>query len=1013
MANVILNTGDEITLGAGTHTIDGSGKVSFSSTNASAVFNSAGAVADTLSLAGASTDYNVSKDGTNLVLTHKTTGKAITIASGATGDTVTFSNGSLTLQYVAGTGVKLGTQTVGTTAATITDTPTGAGSGTTTGQSFSLTTGVDNIVGTSGNDTINGLVDDTPATNSTLTAADKVAGGAGTDTLNVTLVNTATAVTNAADISGVEIVNVRNVGTGTGAAALDASTITGLTEVNSDRSTGALTITNLATGAKAGVIGNGTVVNGVENVSYATGATAATLNLAGGTKAATLTTTNSSQVNLVAQTGLTSVTINSTGAANTVKGIYLNQKSDWTNAAGTAAVTSATINAATALDISGQGLTGFAGTAASITVAGAAANTAATATAAEKAAVALGTIEASTVKTLDASGLTAGGVSATLNTAITSFKGGAGNDIITAAATTATGASIDAGAGTGDTLVVTGTNDIATNGAAYKNFEVLKNTGTASLDASKVAGITSVETAGDAAGFTKLTAGQAANVKVSVTQTGDLTYALAADTGTADVLGLNVVGSTAASVVNAASLVVAGFETLNLTAGSGSKTLYDAAGTTQLTAGTGYDSFGFKAVANNDLKTVTLAGDYAAKVALTSNQAKVTTVDASNNKGGLDLVLGGQTGTVTVTGSDTRDVIALGAAGTGGLQIVNTGAGNDAISASQAVIAVATINGGDGTDTLTVTDTSTVTINDNNFAGVSAIEKLAFGATTGLTFSVGGYANALATANAGVLDVTAAALDTSANVAIDGTGLTAGNSLKLSLTNADAAGANAISVVLSQGADNITIKQTAGTASDTITINGGVAALASTAAKTIDLSGVTKAAATGNSVTTGAGADVIKAAVGVVATYTAGAGADTITLGAADGAAQTLKYDVANQSTTTAFDKVSNFQMVATNGDLLGFAGTTLLTSAQLGTGWTVSTGIATKTGATVADFIAAAAASTTAGVVAFSDGTDTYVAYSDGTAATTTSDQVVELVGLIGATSVSTTVGANVIGII
>lgn len=876
------------------------------------------------------------------------------------------------------------------------------------GHKTPLTTGADNVVGTSGNDTINGLVDST-ATNSTLTAADKVAGGAGTDTLNVTLVGTATAVTNAADISGVEIVNVRNVGTG--AAALDASTITGLTEVNSDRSTGNLTITNLASGAKAGVIGNGTVVNGVENVSYATGATAATLNLAGGTKAATLATTSSSQVNLVAQTGLTSVTINSTGAANAVKGIYLNQKSDWTDAAGTAAVTSATINAATALDISGQGLTGFAGTAASITVAGAAANTAATATAAEKAAVALGTIEASTVKTLDASGLTAGGVSATLNTAITSFKGGAGNDIITAAATTATGASIDAGAGTGDTLVVTGTNDIATNGAAYKNFEVLKNTGTASLDASKVAGITSVETAGDAAGFTKLTAGQAANVKVSVTQTGDLTYALAADTGTADVLGLNVVGSTAASVVNAGSLVVAGFETLNLTAGSGSKTLYDAAGTTQLTAGTGYDNFGFKAVANNDLKTVTLAGDYAAKIALTSNQAKVTTVDASNNKGGLDLALGGQTGTVTVTGTATRDVIALTAAGTGGLQNVNTGAGNDAISAAQAVIAVATINGGADVDTLTVSDTGTVTINDNNFAGVSAIEKLAFGATTGLTFSVGGYANALATANAGVLDVTAAALATTAGVTIDATGLSASNSLKLALTQVDAAAnASAFAINLSQGADNIKITSSGAGNTDTFTITGGVAALASTAAKTIDLSGITTGGAI--SVTTGAGADVIKAS-GLVGTYTAGAGADTITLVAADGAAQTLKYDVANQSTTTAFDKVSNFQMVATNGDLLDFAGTTLLTSAQLGTGWTVSTGIATKTGATVADFIAAAAASTTAGVVAFSDGTDTYVAYSDGTAATTTSDQVVELVGLIGATSVSTTVGANVIGII
>lgn len=114
-------------------------------------------------------------------------------------------------------------------------------------------------------------------------------------------------------------------------------------------------------------------------------------------------------------------------------------------------------------------------------------------------------------------------------------------------------------------------------------------------------------------------------------------------------LGLNFTNATATTVENATALTITGFETLNLTAGSGSKTLYDAAGTTQLTAGTGYDNFGFTAAA--DPQTVTLAGDYAAKIALTSNQAKVTTVDATNNKGGLDLALGGQTGTVTVTGT--------------------------------------------------------------------------------------------------------------------------------------------------------------------------------------------------------------------------------------------------------------------------------------------------------------------------------------------------------------------------
>lgn len=820
-----------------------------------------------------------------------------------------------------------------------------------------------------------------------MTAADKVAGGAGTDTLNVTLVNTATAVTNAADISGVEIVNVRNVGTGT--AALDASTITGLTDVNSDRSTGTLTITNLATGAKAGMIGNGTVVNGALNVGYATATDAATLNISGGTKAGAVAITSTPAA----------VTVNSTGAANTLTSLALG-----------GAATGLTVNATTALDAGG--VTGFTGTAAKITVAGAAANIAATATAAEKAAVVLGTIENTTVKTIDASGLTAGGISATLSTNTTiNVTGGAGNDTITTGAVLATGASVDAGAGTGDTLVVgTAAHLTAATGAFYKNFEVLNNGTNASLDVSTVAGLTNVITSVAGGGFSKLTAAQAADIKV----TADLgatstTYALASATGTADVLGLNFTNATATTVENATALTITGFETLNLTAGSGSKTLYDAAGTTQLTAGTGYDSFDF--AATTDLKTVTLAGDYAAKINLDSDQAKVTTVDAANNKGGLDLALAGQTGTVTVTGTATRDVIALGAAGAGGLQIVNTGAGNDTISAAQTVIAVATINGGEGTDTLTVTDTGTVVVNDNNFAGVSSIEKLNFGSATALTFSVGGYANGLATANAGILDITAAAL--TGATTIDGTGLSATNALKLTLTNVDtAANASTTLITLSQGADNIKITQAgdgSGTSTDIITVTGGVAALAATTSKTIDLSAVTEGGAV--TVTTGAGADTIKAAVGIAGTYTAGAGADTITLGAADGAAQTLKYDVANQSTTTAWDKVSNFQMVATNGDVLDFAGTTLLTSAQLGTGWTVTAkGIATKTGATVADFIAAAAASATAGLVGFSDGTDTYVAYSDGTTATTTSDQVVQLVGLIGADEVGTGTGATII---
>ena len=163
MAFVTLNTGDEISLGAGTHIIDGTGKVTFTSTSAQATYAGAGSAADTVAVVGASTDYTVSKDGTNLVLTHKTTGKTISIASGTTADTVTFSNGSLSLQFVSGTGIKLGTQVVSTAASAataISDTPTGTGTGTgtgtTTGQTFSLTTAVETKALTTGNDTVDG-----------------------------------------------------------------------------------------------------------------------------------------------------------------------------------------------------------------------------------------------------------------------------------------------------------------------------------------------------------------------------------------------------------------------------------------------------------------------------------------------------------------------------------------------------------------------------------------------------------------------------------------------------------------------------------------------------------------------------------------------------------------------------------------------------------------------------------------------------------------------------------------
>lgn len=135
----------------------------------------------------------------------------------------------------------------------------------------------------------------------------------------------------AATISGIETLNIRNVSGQTN--SLDASTIAGLTAVNADRATSTVTVTNLAAGASAGVTGNGTVVNGTFNAGYVAAATSAVLNIAGGVQG----TTGGSDV-AITGTGLTSVTINSTGAANTIGALT-----------GAATTTSTTINATTNL----------------------------------------------------------------------------------------------------------------------------------------------------------------------------------------------------------------------------------------------------------------------------------------------------------------------------------------------------------------------------------------------------------------------------------------------------------------------------------------------------------------------------------------------------------------------------------------------------------------------------------------------------------------------------------------
>ena len=646
------------------------------------------------------------------------------------------------------------------------------------GQTFTLTTSADTIVGTSGNDTFNGLAGATAAdATDTLSAPDIINAGAGTDTLNISTTAGNTNVLKGAQVSNVEIVNIRST---LGTATLDASNIAGLTAVNANVGVGDVTVTNLATGASIGVIGNGTVLNGTTTFSYKTATDAVTINVSGGTTGGNISSSTASAV---------AATINSTGATkNTVGTIDLGTGTN---------VTSLTVNAAT--NLTAVLAADYAATAA-LTVSGAAAS------------VDLGTV--GNFKTIDASGLTAGGLTIAGGSNLTSFKGGQGNDVFTTV--TAYGATtagiINAGAGTADVLVIaddaiastaTGVGTAA-QGALYTNFEVLRNTdASAVIDVSLVAGITAIqqENAGSAT-FNKLTATQAANVTVRA-NVANLTLALATDTGTSDVVSVTFGDATLLPTSDiTALLTVNGFETINLKAVQG-KTATDLAAN-------------IAAFAADKATALNLTGTSFA-LENVGGFTKAVVIDGSALTGYLTVV-GNLVNGSTVTSGVGKDTFTLGT----GFGTYNAGAGNDTINATAAQLNTGadynTINGGDGVDTLNITGGTALTIVDNNLSKISNVEKFVI-ATTGVnaqSISTGGFFDAAF--KAGGIDLTT--VSTIGNITVDMTSFTGAATISAT-TAGTAGGEGVVNIQTGSGADKVTVVSTATSVTNVISTFAG------------------------------------------------------------------------------------------------------------------------------------------------------------------------------------------------
>lgn len=551
------------------------------------------------------------------------------------------------------------------------------------GSSFTLTTAVDTVTGTASNDVITGVVDytasaATTSANTTMNVADVIAGGAGTDILNVTVTGSATGpnagvTLPAASISAVETINVRAV-TGSGQnITADGNNFVGHTSLNSDRSSDAVIFTNVAAGAAVGQIGNATVTNGALTATYAASATAPVLNVTGGTVGTGAITINAA--------GATSFTINSAGAANSVGAITA-----------PASATSTTINAETGLTTTG--ITAAGSTA--LTVKGAA-STGVTPTVAggSTSAVNIGTVSAAT-KTIDASGLTAGGLGVTLIAGITSFKGGQGNDTVTTAALTATVASqIDAGAGTGDQLVVAATNDVdtATEAKEYANFEIL-DIGAQTADVSLFTNstISSVKIGGNGT-FNKLSATQANDVTVYANASGTYNITGATTVGQLDTLTLKVNdGLAATNTITLADITTAGTETINLQA-------TDHVTVSALTGATAMTNLNVTGAGNVSITTGALALNVNTVIDASAATGTVTITAAAGTTNGVSIKGTTSSKVNTLTGSNQADTIVGGA----GADSITGGQGADTMTggagADTFVLLPATIN--TGNDTIT------------------------------------------------------------------------------------------------------------------------------------------------------------------------------------------------------------------------------------------------------------------------------------------------------------------------
>jgi Ca2+-binding RTX toxin-like protein len=745
-------------------------------------------------------------------------------------------------------------------------------------QTKSLTVGVDNVIGGSGDDLVLGSIDTTTVTNNTWSTADVLNGGDGADTLQIAVANQGgPTVYTPALITNMEAVRIVN--TSAAAATFDLTSTAGLTSVELSSSAAGSDFNNLVSTA--------TKLNATANTGASDFAFQAAALLGADTSVDLTLTSNAGNVTVGATgAGVESVKITAVGV-NTA-GRYVGTSTD---------VKTLTVEGTGSLTVNALDMPG--------------------------------------VTSLDATA-NSGGVNYNATAANTTLKGGSGNDVLSdgtgndvitggTGADTLTGGTgndnIDGGAGNDVAIVSNVTvDDTVTGGEGTDTLSLAAGTTyTAVLSAGS--GISGFEVISNSAAITQNMSGLGTNAittlaignaGAAVIQEGAIdTIATTAASGTA-VLGLKTDSAADAVTValgNAAagrtlSLAALDYETININstgfATGNAVSLADTEASYLATTAAEIAARTAAAAARTatDLTTVNITGDKTMGFTSSAKSTALATVNAADftgpvltmNASSSDAamtVTANSTSSATITTGDGADTVTVGDGGTALTNTITTGKGNDIVTS------------GAGADIINVGTGSTA--GANKVTSGDGIDNITAG--DGADIIDAGAGNDIITAAKGADSITAGAGD-------DNVTTTDGNDTVTGGTGNDiiSTGKGADSIVAGDGNDVITAGSGSdyadgGTGNDTFTMGTGDDTVVGGAGNdSITLTSLTN----GDNIDGGADTDTLTlSAIASSATPKNIAGIEALTVTALGGGATDITVNLTNVSdlaTLTATD---------------------------------------------------------------------------------------------------------------